>query len=128
MAERLYGVALGYAQLGGFERVYDLYCGIGTIALLAAPRAAQVWGLELSEDAVADAIRASLASPLVFKEESEAKTRLFLTAVLGGTVIGGTLGWLATAVMAAAGSCRARRPRPSCAARRRRVRAGTRSR
>jgi hypothetical protein len=39
---------------------------------------------------------ASLASPLVFKNESETKTRLFLTAVLGGTVIGGTLGWLAT--------------------------------
>jgi peptidoglycan/LPS O-acetylase OafA/YrhL len=39
---------------------------------------------------------ASLASPLVFKNESETKTRLFLTAVLGGTIIGGTLGWLAT--------------------------------
>jgi 23S rRNA (uracil1939-C5)-methyltransferase len=56
MAERLYALALDYAQLDGFERVYDLYCGIGTIALLIAPRAAEVWGLELSEQAVADAI------------------------------------------------------------------------
>jgi 23S rRNA (uracil1939-C5)-methyltransferase len=56
MAEQLYGVAVGYAGLGGFERVYDLYCGIGTIALLMAPRAAEVWGLELVEPAIADAI------------------------------------------------------------------------
>ncbi len=56
MAERLYGVAIEYAQLGGFERVYDLYCGIGTIGLVLAPRVAEVWGLELVEEAVADAI------------------------------------------------------------------------
>ena len=34
MAERLYELAIEYAQPTGFERVYDLYCGIGTIALL----------------------------------------------------------------------------------------------
>jgi 23S rRNA (uracil1939-C5)-methyltransferase len=56
MAERLYGVAIEYAGLKGFERLYDLYCGIGTIGLLMAPRAAEVYGLELIEDAVADAI------------------------------------------------------------------------
>ncbi len=56
MAERLYGLAIEYAELTGFERVYDLYCGIGTIALLLAPRVAEVWGLELVEEAVADAI------------------------------------------------------------------------
>ncbi len=56
MAERLYAVASDYAQLRGYERVYDLFCGIGTIGLLLAPRAAELWGLELVEDAVADAI------------------------------------------------------------------------
>jgi 23S rRNA (uracil1939-C5)-methyltransferase len=56
MAERLYALALEYAELTGFERVYDLYCGIGTIGLLMAPRAAEVWGLEIIEQAVADAI------------------------------------------------------------------------
>jgi 23S rRNA (uracil1939-C5)-methyltransferase len=56
MAERLYGIALEYAELRGAERVYDLYCGIGTIGLMMAPRAADVWGLEIIEDAVADAI------------------------------------------------------------------------
>ena len=40
MAEILYGLAIEYAGLRGFERVYDLYCGIGTIGLAMAPRAA----------------------------------------------------------------------------------------
>jgi 23S rRNA (uracil1939-C5)-methyltransferase len=56
MADRLYGLAIGYAAPAGTERVYDLYCGIGTIGLLMAPRAAEVWGLELVEEAIADAI------------------------------------------------------------------------
>jgi 23S rRNA (uracil1939-C5)-methyltransferase len=56
MAERLYELALDYAQPAGTDRVFDLYCGIGTIGLLMAPRAAEVWGLELIEEAIADAI------------------------------------------------------------------------
>jgi 23S rRNA (uracil1939-C5)-methyltransferase len=56
MAERLYRLAIEYAAPAGSDRVYDLYCGIGTIGLLMAPRAGEVWGLELVEDAIADAI------------------------------------------------------------------------
>jgi 23S rRNA (uracil1939-C5)-methyltransferase len=56
MADRLYGLAVEFGELGGFERVYDLYCGIGTIGLLFAPRVAEVWGLELVEEAISDAI------------------------------------------------------------------------
>jgi 23S rRNA (uracil1939-C5)-methyltransferase len=56
MAERLYGVAVEYARLSGHERAFDLYCGIGTIALMLAPRVAEVWGLEIVEEAIADAI------------------------------------------------------------------------
>ena len=56
MAERLYRLAIEYAAPGGSDRVYDLYCGIGTIGLLMAPRAGEVWGLELVEEAIADAI------------------------------------------------------------------------
>jgi len=56
MAEQLYGVAAEFAGLTGFERVYDLFCGIGTIGLTLAPRAGEVWGLEVVESAVADAI------------------------------------------------------------------------
>ena len=56
MAEELYGIAIEYAGLRGSERLYDLYCGIGTIGLSMAPRAAELFGLEIIEDAVADAI------------------------------------------------------------------------
>jgi 23S rRNA (uracil1939-C5)-methyltransferase len=56
MAERLYAIAAQYAGLQGWERVYDLFCGIGTIGLTLAPRAGEVWGLELVEEAIADAI------------------------------------------------------------------------
>jgi 23S rRNA (uracil1939-C5)-methyltransferase len=56
MAERLYELAVEYAHPAGFERVYDLYCGIGTIGLLMSPRVAEVWGLELVEAAIGDAI------------------------------------------------------------------------
>jgi len=56
MAERLYGVAAQLADLQGWERVYDLYCGIGTVGLSLAARAGEVWGLEIVEEAVADAI------------------------------------------------------------------------
>jgi 23S rRNA (uracil1939-C5)-methyltransferase len=56
MAEVLYGAAVELAELRGHERVYDLYCGIGTIALSLAPRSSEVWGLEIAETAIADAI------------------------------------------------------------------------
>ncbi|HSD78772.1 MAG TPA: 23S rRNA (uracil(1939)-C(5))-methyltransferase RlmD [Solirubrobacteraceae bacterium] len=56
MADELYGVAEEYAALQGWERVYDLFCGIGTIGLSLAPRAGEVWGLEIVEDAIADAM------------------------------------------------------------------------
>ena len=64
MAERLYAVAIEYAELSGFERVYDLYCGIGTIGLLLAPRVAEVWGLELVPEAIADAIANARANEI----------------------------------------------------------------
>jgi 23S rRNA (uracil1939-C5)-methyltransferase len=56
MAERLYEHVAAFAGLQGWERVYDLYCGIGTIAMALARRAGEVWGIELLEQAVADAI------------------------------------------------------------------------
>ena len=56
MAEHLYGTAVEFAGLRGAERVFDLYCGIGTIGLTLAARAREVIGVELLEPAVADAI------------------------------------------------------------------------
>ena len=55
MAERLYAIAAEYASLSGSERVFDLYCGIGTVGLTLASEAGEVWGLEVVEPAIADA-------------------------------------------------------------------------
>ncbi len=57
MAERLYSVAAEFAGLSGNERVFDLYCGIGTIGLTMAKRAGEVWGLEIVPEAITDAER-----------------------------------------------------------------------
>ncbi|MGI8944793.1 MAG: 23S rRNA (uracil(1939)-C(5))-methyltransferase RlmD [Thermoleophilaceae bacterium] len=56
MAERLYDIAAELAGLSGRERVFDLYCGIGTIGLALSLAAREVVGVELVERAVADAI------------------------------------------------------------------------
>jgi 23S rRNA (uracil1939-C5)-methyltransferase len=56
MAEVLYGAAAELAALRGHENVFDLYCGIGTIGLTLAARARSVVGVEIVEEAVADAI------------------------------------------------------------------------
>ena len=56
MAERLYESARDFAALTGAETVYDLYCGTGTIGLALAAGALTVWGVEISEEAVACAI------------------------------------------------------------------------
>jgi 23S rRNA (uracil1939-C5)-methyltransferase len=56
MAERLYELAREYAALTGAENVFDLYCGTGTIGLSLATQAGAVWGVEISEEAVACAI------------------------------------------------------------------------
>ena len=56
MAERLYAMAAEEAALKGRERLFDLCSGIGTIGLAMSARAAEVWGMEIVEPAVEDAI------------------------------------------------------------------------
>ena len=53
--EKLYGLALEYADLKGEETVWDLYCGIGTISLFLAQKAKQVYGVEIIPQAIDDA-------------------------------------------------------------------------
>jgi len=62
MAERLYAVAGEFAGLSGSERVFDLFCGIGTIGLCMAQRAGEVWGLEIVPEAIEDAERSARAN------------------------------------------------------------------
>jgi 23S rRNA (uracil1939-C5)-methyltransferase len=55
MAERLYGMAAEFAGLTGAERVFDLFCGIGTLGLSMAKGAGEVWGIEIVPEAIVDA-------------------------------------------------------------------------
>ena len=52
---KLYGKALEFASLTGTERVWDLYCGIGTISLFLARSAGRVRGVEIVPEAIDDA-------------------------------------------------------------------------
>lgn len=53
--EKLYSLALEYADLTGTETVWDLYCGIGTISLFLANKAKKVYGIEIIPEAIRDA-------------------------------------------------------------------------
>ena len=53
--EKLYEAAVRFAGLTGSETVLDLYCGIGTISLCAAKKAARVIGVEIVPQAISDA-------------------------------------------------------------------------
>ena len=53
--EKLYSIALEFAELTGTENVWDLYCGIGTISLFLAQKAKQVYGVEIVPQAIEDA-------------------------------------------------------------------------
>src|SRR3546814_726291 len=54
-AYELYKIARDFAGLGGWERVYDLYTGAGTIANFVARHAAEVIGVEYVPSAIEDA-------------------------------------------------------------------------
>jgi len=82
MAEVLYGVVAEYAGLQGWERVYDLYSGIGTIALTLAPRAGEVWGIELVAEAVADAIASAARNEITNAHFFAGDTRLAMRELL----------------------------------------------
>ena len=64
--EKLYGLALDFAQLSGEETVVDAYCGAGTISLLLARRARRVIGIEIVPEAIenarANAVRNSVTN------------------------------------------------------------------
>jgi len=55
-AEKLYGIVRDFSGLTSAECVYDLYCGTGSIGIFLSPAARQVIGVELVEEAIADAI------------------------------------------------------------------------
>ena len=85
MAERLYRIAADYAALSGDERVFDLFCGIGTIALALAPSAGEVWGIEVDPGAVTDAERNAERSGIANAHFIAADARLGVRPLLERT-------------------------------------------
>lgn len=53
--EKLYNIAIDGLEIKKDDKIFDLYCGIGTLSLMAAGKGAEVIGVEIVEDAIADA-------------------------------------------------------------------------
>ena len=53
--EKLYEKAIEYADLDKNDICFDLYCGIGTISLMAANRAKKIYGVEIVEQSIINA-------------------------------------------------------------------------
>lgn len=51
----LYNLVSDYASLSGKEIVFDIYCGVGTIALFISEKAKKVIGIDLLPEAIKDA-------------------------------------------------------------------------
>lgn len=54
-AEKLYESALRMAGISKDDVVYDLYCGTGTLGIIAAKKAKKVIGIEISPESILDA-------------------------------------------------------------------------
>lgn len=51
-AEAMYNYAIEAAEISKEDRVFDLYCGIGTISMFMAKSAKEVYGVEIVEQAI----------------------------------------------------------------------------
>src|SRR6056297_435106 len=63
-AEKIYEIALNFAELTGEELVLDAYSGIGTIGLIASKSARKVIGVESNTQAVYDSIKNAKANDI----------------------------------------------------------------
>jgi 23S rRNA (uracil1939-C5)-methyltransferase len=53
--EKLYQTAIEYANIDKDDICFDIYCGIGTISLMAAKKAKRVYGVEIVERSIINA-------------------------------------------------------------------------
>ncbi len=53
--EKLYQTAIEYADISKDDICFDIYCGIGTISLMAAKKAKKVYGVEIVEQSIINA-------------------------------------------------------------------------
>ncbi len=66
--------------------------GAGTLASVVQVSPTRVILIDTGA-AIGALVGAAAGSPLIFQDVTDTKSRLFLATTLGGTVIGGTLGW-----------------------------------
>lgn len=60
----LYKITRDFAELTGKEILYDLYCGTGSIGIFCSKNAAKIIGVEMIEEAIADAKENALLNNL----------------------------------------------------------------
>ena len=91
MAGKLYEKALDYADLAGNELVYDLYSGIGSIALFFSRRCREVFGVEIVAEAAAAASINARRNRINNASFRQGKVRAVLKEILetGGGPAGG---------------------------------------
>jgi len=53
--EKMYRTAIEYANIEKNDTCFDIYCGIGTISLMAAKHAKKVYGIEIVEQSIINA-------------------------------------------------------------------------
>ena len=83
--ELLYGKAMEYAAMEGGETVLDLYCGVGTIGLMACKRGAgKVIGIEEVREAVLDANRNAVINNIVPARYVEGRAETVLPELIKG--------------------------------------------
>jgi len=60
--EKLYNKAIEFANLNKDDICFDMYCGIGTISLMASKYAKKVYGVEIVEQSIANARENAVAN------------------------------------------------------------------
>jgi len=81
-AERLFEIVAEAAALVGSEILMDLYSGTGAISLLLARRCRRVYGIEVADAAVADAVRNAAANGITNCTFLSGEVRHVLPALL----------------------------------------------
>ena len=79
--EQLYAKAIDLLQLSSSETLLDAYCGIGTVGVIAAPRAGRVLGVELNPEAIRDARRNAQRNGIGNITFTAADSRLYAKAL-----------------------------------------------
>lgn len=85
--QRLYQTALDYAELKQDDICFDLYCGIGTISLMAAKYAKKVYGVEIVEQSIINARKNAKINHIENTEFFSGKTEKILPMLYNENII-----------------------------------------